>query len=219
MSSTIEFDRVIDVTDSEAFAQGYIDWGTDRDDAYIYLVFRSGTHVSRRLPEFWDNDLVDRVTSWGHLWHSEIHAFPAGPTIEQGVEFVQRAERKKNMFSFTAYAAPLAPAPAPFAPVSDELTTDEDEEIIVADDLDEPEFVDEDIAEDVEVEGVKVGGSSRSPFTFPNATVSLEITVEGRADLEKVTRILYDTVDFIAENVESASNASLATLHDFDPNK
>lgn len=80
------YTHAIDMTDSEAFYQGFY----DDVEKVLYLTFRTGTMTSRIVPSTTTPEDVEEIDSWGRQWWASIKDMPTGPTVDPGDEFVYR---------------------------------------------------------------------------------------------------------------------------------
>jgi len=89
--SEIAFDYALDLSDSTAFSEGYV----DREGGLLYLVFReSGSVVSHVIPDWLDDATIAVVPSWGQLWNQHLkYGSERGPNVDPDEdEFVLRTE-------------------------------------------------------------------------------------------------------------------------------
>lgn len=105
--NTIYYDHVIDMENSEAFAQGFY----DSDKHIIYLVFTTGHPVARKA--YYNDADLEEVESWGSEWHTNLKFCPY-VEVEEPVEFVPRPAQDENVddYGITVSDHHNRPAPA-----------------------------------------------------------------------------------------------------------
>lgn len=93
----VTYDVAIDMSDSTAFAQGF----ADTEEGIIYLVFKNGSHVSRKMDPAvlkWaiECDENSSYWSWGAYWHNVLKEYDLGPDVSDGATFVQRDDTDES---------------------------------------------------------------------------------------------------------------------------
>lgn len=208
----VVYDVAIDMSNSEAFAQGF----ADTEDSIIYLVFKNGSHVSRRPhPEYLTRAiaLADEggTWSWGTYWHNYLKYADLGPDVSSGVTFVPRSEQEDEPEETFEPTRAGSYTEAVAEDILDELNTRHDIDLGLEYDLEFSDFVDivqyvlannpdETDTEPEADEQEPQGNSERASGTF----VGLGYLGVSDEDRERIVGLLNATQNFISTLVPAA---------------